>query len=548
MTLSAAMALAVSDDAVDSDEVKAIRANFAAFERQLDTAYDYYARGKLEAAAVSAAWAADIAIGSHSGLFMSPRLERLLIDIGRRVKAGQPDKAYLRKKSFNKVLHVTTRLLPVGGHSLMLRRWIESDPGRIHSIAVTQQRSKIRDDVIAAATATGGKVYGHLNRRRGGLFAIVAQLRELALEHDVVVLHTYGSDLAPSIAFADTAKFPPVVLLNHADHLFWAGSAISQVVGGMRNAAMHLAERRRRIAKERSILVPILVGPAERALTRPAAKQALGLDPNQLLLVSVARPDKYRTFNGVTYADLHVPLLKKHPDALLYVIGVGEPSDWSKAIAETGGRIVPLPLQNPRPYMQAADIYLDSYPFCSATSMMEAAGYGTPCVTRYMLPEDARICGMDHPGLFGNLIEARGEQEYLESTSKLISDREFRERKGREMLEGIEGANVPRAWCKYMESAFARAAELDPVDNLNLFPEGEPDRPSFGDPDIRIDQRYGYTPPAFHLAKEHLSSFPFPQRIAHWREVMRGKGFSTSKEAVRCLLPEWIVRTLKDSP
>lgn len=531
---------------MDSYDAQAILENFGAFERQLDRAYDCYARGRLEAAAVHAAWAADIATGTHCGLFMSPRLEHLLTSIGRNLPPIVRPKRRQSTAKIERVLHISTRFFAVGGHSQMLRRWIKSDPGRVHSIALTQQHSPVAPEIVQAAEASGGRVYSRLNRHSGGLFATVRKLQTLALEYDLCVLHIGNSDVIPSLAFANTAAFPPIVFLNHADHLFWVGSAISSVVGGMREAAMRLAEKRRGITPDRSVAIPILVEPVNRTLRRSVAKQALGISEDQVVLISAARPDKYRTFRGVTYADLHASILSKYPNATLYVVGAGDRPDWADAIKRTGGRIIPLPLQNPTPYMQAADIYLDSYPFCSATSMMEAAGYGAPCVTHFILPEAARICGMDHFGLAGPLIEARSAQEYCDKVSMLIEDPGLRHTKGEEMLECVKRNNMPPAWCEYMEAAFARAQELEPVDNTKLFPHGSVDKPFLGEPDIRIEERYGIHHPEFHLTKEHLSSLPATERLRQWREVAQGRGFVSSKEAMRCLLPEWMVRTLKD--
>ena len=50
--------------------------------------------------------------------------------------------------------------------------------------------------------------------------------------------------------------------------------------------------------------------------------------------------------NGVTYADLHMPVLLKHSNAELVVVGSHSPDDWGRAIAAVGGRIYPLPNQS----------------------------------------------------------------------------------------------------------------------------------------------------------------------------------------------------------
>jgi hypothetical protein len=488
--------------------------------------------------------AACIATDTHCGVFASPRLERLLSRIGRGIRGGVKA-PFHRATEVARVLHVSTQVFPIGGHTRMIRRWIESDAGRRHTLVLTQQRSAPPADLEAAVRTSGGTIHRRLNRRIGGLHAAVRELRRLGRQHDLIVLHIGNADVLPAIAFAETAAYPPVLFVNHADHLFWIGTGVSAVVGGMRQAAMTLAEERRHVEARRSVSLPILVEPAIRTMSRADAKRSLGLAPDSVLLLSLARAEKYRTMNGETYADLHVPILRRHPEAILMVVGAGERPDWMEASAAVGGRIRPLTPRPPRAYLEAADIYLDSQPFCSATSMMEAGGYGLPCVTRFHLPKAARICGMDHPGLQGPLIEVATAADYLEEVSRLIEDAGRRREIGAATQASVIASNVAPGWCRYLEDAYARALALPPLDPARLDAAGH-DTPCCGEPDLRIQDIYGVTRPPHELVKEHLSQLPFGERLKGWRDVRRAGGFVTRKEAVRTLLPEWLIRILKD--
>jgi hypothetical protein len=315
----------------------------------------------------------------------------------------------------------------------------------------------------------------------------------------------------------------------------------------MRDAALNISETRRFIDKPRSVLLPILVSPTTRKLERAAAKQALGLDPSELLLVTVARAQKYRTIGGVSYADTHVPLLKKFPNATLLVVGGGERPDWAEASASVGGRIRSLSPRAPQPYLEAADIYLDSFPFCSATSMMEAAGYGLPCVSRFVLPREARICGMDHPGLAGPLLESSNDEDYLRSLERLMSDAEFRAQVGAATRQSVEEANVSPGWNRYLEAAIARALALPPVDPDAVLAGYEIEQVHLGEPDIRLEDIYGFSPPQVDVVRHHLGLFPMRERLRLWRQVWQAGGFTGVKQAMKCLLPEWLIFRIKDA-
>ena len=341
--------------------------NLRQFEALSTQAEDLYAKGNLNAAAVYALLAAWIAAHSHCGLFASARLERLLTAIGRQAQGeeGPPGRNADRPERFERVLHVASDVRNLGGLANMLRRWIESDPSRTHSLAITHQSGRVLEGLTEAVAKAGGEII-YVNREAGGIIGSARALRRAALKNDIVVLHTANSDVIPSIAFAQPDRFPPVFFLNHSDHMFWLGSAISHVVGSMRQAALDIATERRGIAPERSLLVPILATPPSRSTERAKAKEKLGLAADEILMISVARAQKFRTLEGLTYADVHVPLLRDRPNARLVIVGGGERPDWDDASAQVGGRIQSLEPQDPKPWFEAADIYVDSFPFCSA--------------------------------------------------------------------------------------------------------------------------------------------------------------------------------------
>ena len=63
--------------------------------------------------------------------------------------------------------------------------------------------------------------------------------------------------MAPVLAFADK-RCPPVALLNHADHIFWLGSTISDLIINQRDIGKVLSEERR-FARHNTVLpIPLM--------------------------------------------------------------------------------------------------------------------------------------------------------------------------------------------------------------------------------------------------------------------------------------------------
>jgi hypothetical protein len=521
--------------------------NHRQFEVLSAQAEALFTKGNLNASAVYALLAAWIAAHSHCGLFASARLERLLTAIGRQAQGdeGPPGRNADRPERFERVLHVATDVRNLGGLANMLRRWIESDPSRTHSLAITHQTGLALEGLTEAVAKAGGEII-YVNREAGGIIGSARALRRAALDNDVIVLHTANSDVIPSIAFAQPDLFPPVFFLNHSDHMFWLGSAVSHVVGSMRQAALDIATQRRGIAPERSLLVPILATPPSRSLERAKAKEKLGLAADEILMISVARAQKFRTLEGLTYADVHVPLLQDRPNARLVVVGGGRRPDWDDASALVGGRIQSLEPQDPKPWFEAADIYVDSFPFCSATSMMEAASYAIPCVSRFLWPDAARVSGMDHPGLAGPLLEGRTNAEYLDHIRSLIDDPGKRAQSGAAIMQSVIASNATPGWNRYMEDAMDAVMRLPPVEPDRVYDGLLSDVPNMGEPDVRLQSLYGFSPPFTDLLRGHLTLLPLVERLRAWQRVYRGGGFKNAGIALKHLAPEWAIRRIKD--
>jgi hypothetical protein len=522
-----------------------IDANFAAFEHYLAKAEAHLARRELEAAAVFVAVATHRAVQNHSGLFWSPRAERVLNEIGKAIGDDGPA-LFERRPKITRILHVATQTEAIGGHSKMLRQWIETDNTRVHSLALTQHRDEVPKILADAVTANGGQVH-RLNHKMGGQLDWARALRGIAREHDLVILHVHSEDVVPNIAFAEPERFPPILLLNHGDHIFWLGSSISHLVINLRDAASNLSAGRRGIAPERNDLLPTLVEPIVRQRSREEAKRELGIPQDTVVLASVARGPKYRTMNGVTFADLHVEALRQHPDARLLVVGPGPQDDWAPAIEATGGRIEGIKrTPNPHLYFEAADLYVDSYPFVSSTSLMEAAGFGLPMVTIFTAPDAARIYAINHVALVGTTITARSFADYSAILSRLIADPAERARLGREAQEAVARLHRPPGWLDLLNALYDRALALAPIDPSAMLAAAPPETAYAGEPDCRHEEIFGGDYPAIEVIKGYLGVLPFGQRIAFWMKLRREGAFTSLKQALPYLLPEWLKRVIKD--
>jgi hypothetical protein len=306
--------------------------NFEAFRSLVAQARDFVQRGEYHAAAVYAEIAALYATEQHCGLFVSPELEQILLTIGRQTIPIDVtlNKNFSCNKAPRNILHVSTAVMGIGGHSRMLWRWIGQDTAeRSHSLVLTRQGlHEVPKFLKDAVNNSQGRIYV-LDKSIGNLVSWAKRLREIAASADLVVLHIWSYDVIPTIAFANREQSPPIVFVDYGDHCFWQGVSISDVVANLRESGMRLSHERRGIASDRTAILPIILNPIQRMLSRAEAKRQLGFAEDSIVLLSIARSLKYRTIDGVSFADAHVPLLEKYDRAILIVIGPVDPEEWS---------------------------------------------------------------------------------------------------------------------------------------------------------------------------------------------------------------------------
>jgi glycosyltransferase involved in cell wall biosynthesis len=512
--------------------------NFEDFRNLLAQSTEYARQGKYNAAAVYAEIAAFYANGMHGGFFVSQELENLLLTIGQ--KAIRQDfyphqKSTSLSKKPQHILHVITSVGSVGGHTRMLWRWIQQDANRSHSIVITRQEqyTEVPTVLKTAVQNRGGKIYV-LNDTIGNIISWAKQLRKIANQADLVVLYIHNYDVIPMIAFAQKEQSPPIIFLDHADHKFWLGVSISDLFVSLRETGMRLLHKRRGIEPEHSLLLPIIIEPTQRLLSRAEAKQKLGLPEDSILLLSVARAVKYKTIDGISFADAHTPLLKRNKKVFLLIVGPGYREDWVAAIQEVEGRIrVIEETPNTAIFYQAADIYVDSFPFVSNTSLLEAGSYAVPLVTRYPYSDASEILGADMPGLTGNLIRTRDIEEYIAVLSRLVEDKEFRRSLGEATRKKIAETHLGDNWQQILEDLYERAVIVPKVNKTTT----AIDQMFMGEPDVFLPTVHGANFNSDSLISFYMRNMPFDLRWYHWQRL--GK-IHACRYPWSYLLPEWL--------
>lgn len=357
-------------------------------------------------------------------------------------------------------LHVFTEVYEIGGHTAMAARWMDFHDAVDHGAVLLNQRSPVPEYFAAAVARRGGRL-----RRLDPAQPVLeraAALRALAwAEADVVVLHVHGFDVVPMVAFG-VAGGPPVLLLNHADHLFGLGGAVADLVVDLRPAGQELTLRHRGIP--RTVLLPILIpeasasaaGGASMAPSREEAKAKLGLPQDSVMLLTVARAEKYLPLRGrgLDFLDAAEAILRAHPRAWLLAVGPKHDVRWEAASRNVGGRVrADGPLRDLRLYHAAADVYLESFPMGSATAALEAAIHGIPCVRGpASTPPPANTGGLG----IQVLEQPADEDAYVEHARRLLQSEPARRVAGAKAAAAVRAHHTGSGWLGYLHGVMNR--------------------------------------------------------------------------------------------
>ena len=404
--------------------------------------------------AVWAQVAADLAFNRHPGFFVSPELEGLLGEIARRLPSSYSSAAHVftpkpTLKDKPRILHVATNTYGTGGHTRLIERLASNSSENYEHILVTTAQRGLLPERLRRAFCTAGNNWLDLSTPGSDLLSRGMKLRSMSREiADVVFLHTHPFDVVPAVAFGIPGG-PPVVILNHADHLFWVGASIADVVADIRLAGQQLTLSRRQIPT--TLILPIPLADDREVLSiqgRLAARDRLGIDSDAIVLLTIATPYKFTPLAEYNFFTIITDILMHHRKAILLACGPGNSGVWKDASELVNGRIRALGGQSDlADFHAAADIYLDPFPFASLTSLLETSLHAVPAVG---MANQAAPIFTDGSIIAGDgWTHASTNEEYRALVGELITDSGKRITQGRRLMEQTVARHLLPEWGKY---------------------------------------------------------------------------------------------------
>ena len=426
-----------------SEQIQDNRVRLRALER---AATEHVAVGQYENALRLITLGSDWSWFNHTGMFASPTFENLLMTIGTKLAPDSPDRRIAGEH--RRVLHVLTQAYPTGGHTRLAWRWMSLDESSQHSVLLTSQY----DLAVPSRLKSGcdGRLYclGNLSQ--------VEKVQAVAThlgEHDVIVLHIHPFDAVAVAACAGVANRSRTLIVNHADHVFWLGLSAADQIVNLRPASEWIAHDRRTGSSDQFVRLAL---PLDQPNVNPGAgrdlRASLGIAEDEPVVATIAEPYKFATSGGPDFMDLVSRLFTRILSAHLIAIGPSPDSrGWSGLQREFPTRVHLLgTTPDYASTLAAADVYLDSFPFSSITSILEAALYGVPVVT--MSDASRGPLNFDDYRLAPDSITT--PVEWLDLVERWCGDLTQARAAGAEMQEAVSSVHGKAAWIEQVDSLY----------------------------------------------------------------------------------------------
>lgn len=517
---------------MSNDHARArIAENRQLFDGLIDEASRAVDRTRFRSATVTLQTAARFASSNHPGVYRSLKLESLAVEIGRHLAAPQAR----RRGSRIDVLHVLTQAYSMGGHTRLVWRWIENDDARVHSVVLTgQQGIPVPKELRQAVARSGGSIT-RLGAASSNLLTRATQLRGIASNGvGVVVLHIHPRDVIPLIALAHAPV--RVVFLNHADHVFWIGGAITSILADIRPAGHTLSLGRRHFSEQNSVILPIPLRVPLKS-DKHQARSLLGLPQNAVVILSIASSYKYASPQGRHFIDIHRAFVMANPKVHLIVVGPDHNGRWRAVSEETGGRFQAVgTTRELDTYYDAADIYVDSLPFGSLTSLLDAGARGLPVLGLNQSIAHS-VLTSDDVSLHSGMVQFSCRDEYMHELEALTSRPDYRRRASASVRDAISRDHMSPGWNRHLDHLFkmlesGSAVHRSPPAELLETNIHKPDQVEFALVDLH--DASGFSVP---LWKCQLKDAPFRPALDRARFVLAAPAGQRAKSLIY-LLPD----------
>jgi hypothetical protein len=381
----------------------------------------------------------------ETGRYSDELLEKEIIKISKSIKFNPEC-----KEVPDTTLHVLSHAEFSGGHNRLVKNWIEFDESRKHSIIITKQyKTPIPDFLIESVEKSGGQIYNLVNDNR---MKKAKQLLDIASRYEKIIIHSHPDDVTPLLAFANPNWSKPIYVLNQANYAFNIWVSIADMVLDLSKSDRQISMRYRGCSRSKILQIPIEEHEANKDYRNELQKRQTfnkySLPYDCKVITSMAADYKYTPVSSYNFQDFVKHVVNNYSDVYFVIIGGDYKKNvWRKLMKETNGRVKvlgELPKDLVDEILNITDLYIDSFPICSYTCVLQAIDKGIPSSSLY-------IKGLSLDSL--HAIKKKNTGEIINWIGKNINNQQCMS-KDEDIRNTIHKYHNKEAWCNSLERIY----------------------------------------------------------------------------------------------
>ncbi|MGL6098744.1 MAG: hypothetical protein ACRC0G_03855 [Fusobacteriaceae bacterium] len=300
------------------------------------------------------------------GKYRDNTLEKELFNIGKNSYQNENTNFKIQN-----TLHIITETYLVGGHTRLLSNWIKFDVDVTPDVVIVNpENSKIPNWLIENIKEKNGNL--HLIKNKD-ISLKVQEMTKIIKNYSEIILHIHPNDVTTCLALANLNEKQKVYFVNHADHVFSLGYNYSNCVLELSEDGKKMGQKKREIKYSEVLPIPI-----DEELNYNFFDNKNNL--KQKIVISMASEYKYLPTEKYNFQDFVDKLLNSNKDIIFNLVGASEKNkiwkDLKTKYKERFNLLGVLPKEKAREELLKSKIYIDSFPFASYTSLLQAIDLG----------------------------------------------------------------------------------------------------------------------------------------------------------------------------
>lgn len=319
---------------------------------------------------------ADFAVNNPHGSLHNPLLEYHLLDISENISYELPK----NKNKSNKSLIIMSEAYQHGGHTRIVEHTINYSEDNQYDLLFTRNNFIIPNSLLEICK---NKECSILTLSNDSVIEKAKQLRDIAHSYKNIIMHIHPEDYIPILSFGHSRWDTPIFLYNHAEHRFWFGISIVDVVMDLSSRAKNNSIKYRGIAESEVLDIPLVVSQIN-VKKNETVRKKLNIDNNSIVFLSAGSPYKYTPTKELDFRNVVNLILSNISDSFFVIIGIDpEATEWIEIKNKFHNRVIlikQLEYSKYLEYLNIANIYIDSMPTSGFTVLIENAMRKIPII------------------------------------------------------------------------------------------------------------------------------------------------------------------------